>query len=424
MVRPKNQTDVKDQSLQRIHDIPRTIEYLFHHEHISTLFQILKLYDRTGLEDNDPEHIPADLAHHFLLAICTRPGIGICFKDHGWYYRESDGGEDPKANDDDENEPTYQKGGKIYNKILANILKSLKVNEDVRQQELALRIMSACPELVAGYVLISLNVNYLIRPARYWSGAALTLEPRLSSKWLANISFFGSVISLSVPLSAFHLPNSVLFQPSPPPLFAIIENIFPSVNTKSHFSKGLQSGSGLVQHCTAIALAKCLAKYEEVVRLFQEIEEVLGEDEAEGQWNKRRKDIERETRRRVPDFQVVVAFSQQKPGDAQTDSPNLTKGALLLEAAQRLLWMYHRCLTSVVAEVRFDVGKLLQNFSLEIRSATAESGQVSAADKLHMVRQLHVLRLLKDSDQFNWSGKMGTSSMLIALHVPSFNYFF
>lgn len=42
------------------------------------------------------------------------------------------------------------KAGKIYNKILSNLLKSLNVNEDARQQELALRILSACPELVAG----------------------------------------------------------------------------------------------------------------------------------------------------------------------------------------------------------------------------------------------------------------------------------
>lgn len=238
----------------------------------------------------------------------------------------------------------------------------------------------------------------------------MTLEPRLSTKWLANISFFGTIISLPVPSSTFRLPNSMLYQPAPPPLSAVIENIFPSVNTKSHFSKGLQSNSGLVQHCTAIALAKCLSKYEEVLHLFGEIEDILGEDEAEGQWARRRKDIEREARKRVPEFQVVVAISQQKPGDAQAALPNPTKTALLSEVVQRLLWMYHRCLPSIVAEARFDVGKLLHNFSLEIQPVTADVQQVESsnvATKLHMVRQLHVMRLLKDSDQFNWSGKIG-----------------
>lgn len=85
--------------------------------------------------------------HHFLLAICTRPGVGICFRDRGWYPRESDG-DDRTTNVEDGS--VLQKGGKIYNKILASLLKVLKVNEDTRQQELALKIMMACPELVAG----------------------------------------------------------------------------------------------------------------------------------------------------------------------------------------------------------------------------------------------------------------------------------
>ena len=35
--------------------------------------------------------------------------------------------------------------------VLNSILKTLRVNEDARQQELAYRILDACPELVAGY---------------------------------------------------------------------------------------------------------------------------------------------------------------------------------------------------------------------------------------------------------------------------------
>lgn len=57
--------------------------------------------------------------------------------------------------DEEDLEDARQKrayAGKIYNKILANVLRALKVNEDARQQELALKITAACPELVAGYV--------------------------------------------------------------------------------------------------------------------------------------------------------------------------------------------------------------------------------------------------------------------------------
>jgi len=164
----------------------------------------------------------------------------------------------------------------------------------------------------------------------------------------------------------------------------------------------------------------------------------LEEDPEDGQWCKARRDIQREGRRRVPDFQVVVAFSQQKFGDAAAlpgraaTQPNATKAALLSESAQRLLWMYHRCLPSLVAEARFDVGKLLQNFS----SAQSKLGKddtegdesLEAPARLHIVRQLHILRLLKESEQFSWAGKSGRSkfphSACFYTHISIGRFFF
>ena len=197
----------------------------------------------------------------------------------------------------------------------------------------------------------------------------------------------------------------------------MIENIFPSVNTKNNLSKGLQSPSGLVQHCTALALGRCLTKYRAVVDHFHKIAGALEEDEEEGQWYKRCRELEREVRRRVPDFQVVVAFSQQKhagrsPPHAQV---NETKVKLLAESAQRLLWLYHSCLPSLVAEARFDVGKLLQTFSQDPGvepGAGHEEDLPDAASRLYRVQKLHVLKLLKNSDQFNWTGKIGGYSLI------------
>jgi nucleolar pre-ribosomal-associated protein 1 len=213
-----------------------------------------------------------------------------------------------------------------------------------------------------------------------------------------------------VPASSFYLPNTQLYQPTPPPLSTVVENILPSVNTKNNLSKGLQSPSGLVQHCTALALSKCLAKYGSVLEHFHRIACALEEDEEEGQWYKRCRELEREVRRRVPEFQVVVAFSQQKLRSAPHAQINETKVAFLAESAQRLLWLYHKCLPSLVAEARFDVGKLLQTFSQDSGvepGAGHEKDLPDAASRLYRVQKLHVLRLLKNSDQFNWTGKIG-----------------
>ncbi|TBU65164.1 ribosome 60S biogenesis N-terminal-domain-containing protein [Dichomitus squalens] len=375
----------------------------------ATLSQLIRIYERNVPEGQDPESVPADVVHHFLLALCTRPGVGLCFHDHGWYPRETDPDQrvttdiDERADDD-----MRQKGGKIHNKILSNVLKTLKVNEDPRQQELALKILAACPELVAGY----------------WSSAGLALDPRLSSKWLANIAFFGAVVSLPIPTASFFLPESgsgstSLYQPTPPPLSTIIENILPTAQIKTHLSRGLQASSSLVQHASALALAKCLLKYEQVLCAFQEVERALEENEEEGLWARRRREVEREVRRRVPDFQVIVGFSQRTneasvpppPADGQGKEekqkeivPNPTRTALLAESAHRLLWLYHQSLPAVVAEARFDAGKLLQ----AIEDMLAQGSSASPTGGLDTLRQLHVLRLLKESEHFTWSGKSGS----------------
>ncbi|KAF5371676.1 hypothetical protein D9758_003519 [Tetrapyrgos nigripes] len=448
-----------------------------------TIAHLLKLYTRSHPEDGDPDHVPADLIHHFFLAICTRPGQGICFRDRGWYPPEVDGDRTRVENlDADEEDNTSQSkgrgGGRVYNKILANMLKTLKANEDPRQQELTLKILGACPELVAGY----------------WSGVNLTLEPRLSSKWIANISLFGSIISLPIPTTSFLLPttssssssntspsssslssnNNAMYHPTPPPLSTIIENVFPSVNTKTHFSRGIQpNNNALVQHCTALALSKCLLKYqrvrEELLKIAEGLQEneddgygFLDEEGKEGQWRRRLKDLEKEVRRRVPDFQVVLAFlhhvedgasskadSEVGKGKEKENSsalgaqktaprPNATKRALLGESAHRLLWLYQTCLPGMVAEARFDVGKLLGSFEAgwdwdvvkrqtqkksgdddntdDVEDEEGQGEDRKPSDKLHDVEQLHILRLLGASEQFSWSAK-GSSSKHTNLYI-------
>ncbi|KAJ3573727.1 hypothetical protein NP233_g2249 [Leucocoprinus birnbaumii] len=372
-----------------------------------TISHLLKIYERTSSNDEDPEHIPADLVHHFLLAIMTRPGFGICFKDRGWYPRED-------AED--------ERGGKIYNKILANVLKTLKVNEDSRQQELARKILEACPELVAGY----------------WPSAQLTLEPRLSTKWIANIAFFGTIISLPVPKPSLYLPNTNLFNPSPPPLQTVLSNILPpDVSPKIIFTKGLLSSSGLVQHCSALALAKSLMKYASVLEVLREVESALETGDTEdGLWARRRREVEKEVRRRVPEFQVILGFSQQKTvpagqaasqdASAPPQVPNPARTALLQEVAQRLLLLYHKHLPEVVAEARFDVGKALANFDLAVVD-NAEDSTLQDAKRFQLVQRLHILRTLKESDQFIWTNKTSASRTYLyailksytATHVPA-----
>ena len=246
----------------------------------------------------------------------------------------------------------------------------------------------------------------------YWAAAALTLEPRLSSKWLANIAFLGAVISLPAPTASLFLPGTATYHPSPPSIPTVVENILPTHNFKTHLTKGLQSSSPLVRHSTALILAKCLHKYDSVVAVFQGVADEL-EEEEDGQWRQAIVTLEAEARKRVPEPQVVIAFSQQKSDIIQEKSASgdgvavaalkpLT-ASVISESALRILWLYHKCLPTLVAEARFDSGKLLRSFLHHWNGGM----QSQSADGWDMLRQLHVLRLLKESDQFSWSGKAG-----------------
>ncbi|KAF9263035.1 hypothetical protein L218DRAFT_1077444 [Marasmius fiardii PR-910] len=426
----------------------------------STVLHLIKLYDRTSNETEEQEpQISADLIHHFLLAICTRPGEGICFRDAGWYPpSDFDFAFDDGLNVVDEQEdrdPHHGGGKKVYNKILRTALKILKPTEDLRQQELVLRILRACPELVAGY----------------WSTANLTLDPRLSSRWLGNVAVLRAIVSLPVPEESFRLsPSSSEWSPTPPPFSTIMENIFPSPpnSTKGGwFTKGLQvqpppppqpssrpstsankssnqpsstkpasgsqttmtntskkpEGLGLVHLYTAQALCTCLMKYVQVRDAFRRIADALDETTLsdsflpvstgeivdveeelqgrQGQWRKCLLDLEREVRKRVPEFGVVVSFVSR----IETESSEM-KSAVLSEVAHRLLWLYHDALPGVMGEVKYDFGRLLSSVNV-----SEGEEEVQAVGRLGMLKQVHILRLLSENEAFkgDWSGRSGNS---------------
>lgn len=372
--------------------------------------QLLKLYERTSQEGQDVEQVPANVIHHFLLAICTHRGVGLCFADNGWYPRlDGEVIDDVIKLESGQQNPPQSRNGKVFNKILGNVLKMLKISEDARQQELALKILRACPELVSGYL----------------PSIGLTFEPRLSSKWLANIAFLGSVVSLPVPSESFLLPiNSAgssslssQYIPTPPLLSTIVENIIPSVDLKLHLTKALQSNSALVRHSASLALVKILLKYGSVLHTCYQIEHALEEDGVNGQWTSRRQALEKEMRRKVPDIQTIVAFSALNNNHAEKGMNVITQHAMLSEVCQRLLWLYHRYLPALVAEARYETGKSLGSFMQFENEDLEENLQIYG---FLLLQQLHVLKSLKESDQFIWSSKAGMCDVHSLMSLSNF----
>lgn len=411
---PQDPPDVVQTILLHLHEdlvkdqkIPRSKKVEFWNEWACGC--VVQLYSREEEHvlihaDSDAIENPsvADLAHHFLLSICTNPGFGICYPDRGWYPRKAapqeDAGQTSEqkqngvfASGDDhillgEGSTGAQKGkpgggGPIYNKVLSGVLRQLAVAEDLRQQELALGILTACPELVGSYLESSC--------------AGLSVDPRPSSRWLCNVAFFGRVVGLDLPsfrnAKVEHLESSDTSDPSasipqahrlyasePPPMSTILANILPGPLHRFLFAQGLNSSDRLVRYSTCALLCRCLDRMVRFRDVCLNASTELDEDE-NGPWRRRMEILEMEARRRIPDISIVIQILQIATSrSSANEAANGTEGddnadneserdasandnLLSTEVSLRLLSLYYQAVPSSAFDVKFNAGKLLTN---------------------------------------------------------------
>ncbi|ORZ20655.1 ribosome 60S biogenesis N-terminal-domain-containing protein [Absidia repens] len=380
------------------HRIPRSAKLALFTPYI--LEKIGKIYGR-----QDPEAIsatdtgiPADLVHHFLLSICTVPGIGVCFKDAGWY---------PPIRDTSLATDT-EKSDQVQNKSLAKFILSLKPSDDMRQQELLLKILQACPELVQAY----------------WKSTALTLEVRLSSKWLGNATFLQKVIQLAVP--SFYFGNTQLYPATPPNAITILDNILPSVFNRSVSGKGLQHSSALVRFATSNILSAVFQKFsnvakqmEHVISILKEVEELDGaknaaataistlEDQQQqqktelpsAQWQQCLDTIREELRRRLPEIHLVIKLHSEVFGklDPATkgDPERMAQREILQVSVFRMLRYYQECVPLTFMENHVDPSNLIPADILSVEPSIL----------------VHLLELLLSLSDFRWSNKSAGKSV-------------
>ncbi|CAK9785304.1 hypothetical protein CC85DRAFT_206078 [Cutaneotrichosporon oleaginosum] len=399
------------------------------------LSNISRLLSREAVEESS-ERAVGDIAKGFLESVTSNPMRGICFPDEGWYERQD--------------EDSKQKRG-LHNRIISNVVRKLGarvVDDDGRVGGWVLKVFEACPELVAGY----------------WSYSALALDPRLDARWIATMAYVGRVISLPLPArEKFNQPaprgTSAASMPpraTPPAVGIVVESVLPSPMTKQHLTKGLQHSSHLVQHVTALALARGLQKLSAVQALYASIADELGEN-SEGPWRAGARELEAECRRRVPEVSTLIEFAQKSatmarpPPDADEDwepEPSAAaRSAMLTETALRLFGLYHRTLPSLAGEAKFDVGRLLVSASSKNQerrarrearegSVVSDSGSVVSigtvgtvgmgggfghsrgdVEGFEALSQLHVLRLLSEVSGWNWTNKASGSQFTYIYHI-------
>ncbi|ORY24442.1 ribosome 60S biogenesis N-terminal-domain-containing protein, partial [Naematelia encephala] len=359
------------------------------------LESLLGLLAREDIETSTGRAV-GDIVGAFLQGVTCSPGRGLCFQDEGWYLRDSGAAENTS--------PHERERRGLHNRILANVIKKVgaKVADETRLGEWAINLFQACPELLAGY----------------WAHSALSLEPRLAARWIATMSYIGRIISLPPP------PHSTFRQPvprganisaedmpprsEPPSVATMIEAILPAPFTKAHITKGLSHPDLLVQHMTAVTLARGLQKLgvvqDALLRIERELEAEPGP--SSNVWARRRRELEMEARKRVPEVLVIIGFAQRSATIARTlpdtdDEPDpavLARSQMLTESALRLFGLYHQNLPSIANEARFDVGKLLVSAS----SARAERRER---------REAREGSVISDSGSVGSIGTVGTAGM-------------
>ncbi|KAI9486447.1 MAG: ribosome 60S biogenesis N-terminal-domain-containing protein [Benjaminiella poitrasii] len=366
-------------------NVPRSIKVFFFSSYI--LEKIAKIYSRSEEEEtsNGATGIPADLVHHFLISICSVPNVGVCFRDTSWYPAQ--------ANHEDVSS-TSNKTSRITNQMLAKFIKTLKPADDMRQQELVLKILKACPELIQVF----------------WNNTTLMFEPRISSKWLANMTVLQKIIQLPVP--SLYYGSTQLYPAAPPSSDIILDNILPNVFNRSASSKGLQHASPLVRYITMLSLSSAFQKYDKVARSIDKVimsleNTEVAQNEASideehkrpfENWKHCLENVREGLRRRVPEILILVALHKQTTSKTASEGEDeeevKCQNQLLQDTAFRLIRYYQEFVPETLMESNIDPSNFIPSDILSVKPGTL----------------IHLLTLFLNMPDFNWTSKSSGSS--------------
>lgn len=403
--------------------------------------ELLALYNREEdlitVAATGERHSIADVLHHFMLALCTHPGKGVCYIDQGWYGRA-------RSNDDDEEDEEGEKvqqgkaaGGrssKVFNKILLGLLKSLSPTRSSKQAELTLRILTASQELIGSYFTATTG-----------SLSSASMEPRgMSIAWLSTAAFIGRVLAIP-------LPDSSKWRVTPPPAEQCLDFILPTSLTKATLSRGISHKDRLTRHGALVLLSRLLdrlRRFQEFCqeRLFSEIDKddlydekdddddnIFEESKEEAilrgeysslnkrqtPWMKLCNEMIEEARQRVPDLTSILssmeglsASTAPKESDEKslenTGSSKSSHSLMIAEAALRSARLHFEVFGEAT---NMDLSKLLSKGVLAVRAkhdAQADlAEEESGSQRLSLVCQLHAMKLLTSFAERNGGGGGG-----------------
>ena len=334
------------------------------------LSQIVRLYDYQEAAQSDGGNpTVADVAHGFLLFVCTTIDHGVLVEQDGWY---PPGAEILAKNRDidplllpleqPDTHDKYTSRVSVRNTTLASFMQGLRPWANSYHRVLAVAILSAAPELVADY---------------FFKKKAFSFEPKLSATWIGYSTFLFSSVQLPLPDTRYD---------SPPPVSIVLESILPQPLNQKILTRCINQKTAIVSFFAVRLLIVAFQKVERLLSLW-----TTREDK---RWTKTGLHLLAGFCQRCPELRYVIGSSRSVSEDH----------IMLKEALLRLTAMYYKITPQLALNDKYDISSMLVNALKQ----TQPTQGVTLDHSMQFLELDHLLEIARRSPDMSWWNKPGT----------------
>ncbi|KAI4290363.1 MAG: hypothetical protein L6R35_000375 [Caloplaca aegaea] len=314
-----------------------------------------------------------DLAHAFLLSICTMPEYGVLIGENRRHSvfegekEEAPGILDLQGSDVSHRQPTKPKAIKSW--VLASFLQTLRPYADDMQRDLILKTFQAAPELLSDY---------------FHKKKSFPFDPKLSATWVGYAAFLLSTIDLPIEQRLLASENNTLV---PPSASDIIESILPLPLTPKVISRCLSQNHALIRFFAIKILNAAFEKFARVLENFRAIQKTADDYHAK-LWHSTTISLVHDFSQRCPDMSSIITVFRSCTAE----------NTVLREASARLLSLYYQNLPQTALEQKFDASLALSSEFDDMLSGTHP--QDKAGLKPLVVQ--HLINVARCSPDIRW----------------------
>ncbi|KAI1881252.1 hypothetical protein JX265_000078 [Neoarthrinium moseri] len=340
----------------------------------------LYTYKHQQSAEEDSQSV-AQAAHDFLVAACTSPSAGIIRSQNGYY----PDGLDPDVLLNAQSDGAGLLGLEsvswidsfvdevpVRNTLLSDFIQTLRPWSSLKQNELLVAILSACPELIANY---------------FANKKSFSFDPKLSATWIGYSTLLFNTIRLDIPQFFGH---SKKYARLPPPTAVVLGNILPLPLELKALSKCLSQKSNLVSFFAVRILVISLEKLSTALDMHRK-----ASNASDTMWQDASRRLIDEFCRRVPSIkEVITAYRALSEDDL-----------LQRVAASRLLVLYHDVIPQAALGAKFDFSPVLSAAIKRFESARGNGEEAS----LRLLELENLFTVAKYSPSMKWFARSDKS---------------